>query len=519
MRYRLGIDVGGTNTDAVILDSNNRVIAKQKETTTTDVSAGITKAVDRVLQYSDINPSEITNAMLGTTHATNAIIERKGLSKVGLIRLSAPSGYGIPPFVDWPNDMMAVTKNSFVIVKGGYEFNGIPISKPDKEEIKKALAELKKNGIESLAVSGAFSPVNADQEELVRELAIEIFGKNFPITLSNEIGSIGLIERENAAVLNAAIRKLAERAYGGFQDVLKKHGINADLFITQNDGTLMSIEYAKKYPVLTIASGPTNSLRGAAFLSGIKDAIVIDVGGTTTDVGILTKGFPRESSSAVEIGGVRTNFRMPDLISLGLGGGSLVIEKDRQILVGPQSVGYKLAKEAIVFGGETLTATDIAVAAGMADIGDSSRVTSLNKDKIKNAMERIRNLIEEAIDKVKISAKELPVIAVGGGSILISEKLRGASEVIKPEHFEVANAIGASISQVSGSIDGVYDITAKGRDAVIEQVKNEAKQEAIKAGAEESSVDVVELEEIPLAYLPSNAVRFKVKAVGNLKST
>ncbi len=518
MKYRLGIDVGGTNTDAVILDETNRVIAKYKETTTPDVSTGITKAVEKVLELSNIEPAKITNAMLGTTHATNAIVERRGLSKVGLIRLSAPSGFGIPPFVDWPEDMVETTGNLFIIVKGGYEYNGVPISNPDKEEIKRALYQLQEGGIESLAVSGAFSPVNDAQENLVKELAIEIFGKDFPITLSNEIGSIGLIERENAAVLNAAIRKLAEKAYGGFQDVLKKHGINADLFITQNDGTLMSIEYAKKYPVLTIASGPTNSLRGAAFLSGIREAIVVDVGGTTTDVGILTKGFPRESSSAVEIGGVRTNFRMPDLVSLGLGGGSIVTEHDGKITVGPKSVGYRLVEEALIFGGQTVTATDIAVAAGTAKIGDPSKASSLHAEQVEKATERIKTMIEEAIDKVKVSAKELPVVVVGGGSILVPENLRGASEVIKPQHFEVANAIGASIAQVSGSIDGVYDITAKGREAVIEEVKNEAKREAIRAGADATTVEVVELEEIPLAYLPSNAVRFKVKAVGSLKS-
>ena len=134
------------------------------------------------------------------------------------------------------------------------------------------------------------------------------------------MGAIALLERENATVLNAAILKIADSAYGSFQDILKKQGIKAELFITQNDGALMGVDYARKYPVSTIASGPTNSLRGAAFLSGLDDAIVVDVGGTTTDGGILKSGFPRESTMAVEIGGVRTNFRMPDLISIGLGG-------------------------------------------------------------------------------------------------------------------------------------------------------------------------------------------------------
>ena len=516
MKYRIGIDVGGTNTDAVILDEGNAVIAKCKEATTKDVSSGIKNAVERVLADSGIAPEAVTDAMLGTTHATNAIVERKGLSKVGLIRVSAPSGYGIPPYADWPDDIVAVLGGSYVIVKGGYEYNGVPITGTDEKEITEALMKLKGEGIEALAVSGAFSPVNSDQEILVQKKAAEIFGPDFPVTLSNEIGSIGLLERENAAILNAAIRKLAEAAYGSFQNVLKDHGINADLFITQNDGTLMSIEYAKQYPVLTIASGPTNSLRGAAYLSGLKDAIVIDVGGTTTDVGVLSGGFPRESSAAAELGGVRTNFRMPDLLAIGLGGGSIVSLDKEPPRVGPESVGYRIHGEALVFGGKTTTATDIAVAAGMASLGDTAKISGIDGKKALAAAEVMKTMVEEIIDKMKTVSGEMPVVAVGGGSILLPNKLAGASQVMKPDHFEVANAIGAAISQISGSIDGVFDVAGRGRDAVVQEVKELAKAEAVKAGADERTVEIVELDEIPLAYLPSNAVRFRVKAVGDL---
>ncbi len=517
MNYRLGIDVGGTNTDAVIIDENNNVISKCKEVTTADISTGINKAVEDAISKSKVNLGNIKNAMLGTTHATNAIIERKGLSKVGVIRLSAPSGLSIPPFIDWPETLLKSIQYSYKIVKGGYEYNGIPISNPDKEEIRIALNELIEEGIESLAISCTFSPVNNEQENMAKEIAEEMLGKDFPITLSHEIGSLGLIERENAAILNAAIRKLAENAYSSFQNVLKENNLNADLFITQNDGTLMSIEYAKRYPVLTIASGPTNSLRGAAFLSGLKDAIVVDVGGTTTDIGVLNKGFPRESSDAVNIGGVRTNFRMPDLISIGLGGGSIVNFSNNGVTVGPQSVGYKIINEALVFGGSTLTATDIAVAEGLAIIGDKSKVRHIDKHKVENVRKVINEMVENAIDKMKITADDVDVIAVGGGSIIIPGNLRGVKNVVKPEHFEVANAIGATIAQVSGRVDGVYDVVSKGREKVIEEVKEAAREEAIKAGAEESTVEIVDIEEIPLAYLPSNAVRFKVKAVGDLK--
>lgn len=517
MSYRLGIDVGGTNTDAVILDKNDKVVSKCKKPTTEDISTGIKEAVDAVFQESKIDPAMIVHAMLGTTHSTNAIVERKGLARMGIVRLGAPSGLAVPPYVDWPEDVISHIGKHYRIVKGGYEYNGTPLSSPDKDEIQKALDALKKEKIEALAVSCVFSPVNSEQEALVKDLALEIFGSDFPVSLSAEVGSIGILERENATILNAAIAKIADRAYGSFQDVLQDHGVKADLFVTQNDGTLMAVDYARKYPVFTIASGPTNSLRGAAFLSGMSDALVVDVGGTTTDVGILKQGFPRESTTAMEIGGVRTNFRMPDLIAIGLGGGSLVRREDETYRVGPDSVGYRITEDALIFGGKTLTATDIAVAAGLADLGDKSKIIGVDKDTVKMATQRMREMVEEVIDKMKTTAADMPVVLVGGGSILLPEQLKGASEVLRPDNFDVANAIGAAIAQVSGSIDGVFDVVTKGREAVIEEVKEAARQEALKAGAESGTIEIVELEEIPLAYLPSNAVRFKVKAVGKLQ--
>ena len=125
--------------------------------------------------------------------------------------------------------------------------------------------------------------------------------------------------------------------------------------------------------------------------------------------------------------------------------------------------------------------------------------------------------MEGVVDRIKTTSDDVPVVIVGGGSILLPGKLKGASRVVRPENFDVANAIGAAISQISGSIDGVYDVAARGRDAVIEEVKEAAKNEAVKAGAAEETIEIVDLEEIPLAYLPSNAVRFRVKAVGKLK--
>ena len=170
-----------------------------------------------------------------------------------------------------------------------------------------------------------------------------------------------------------------------------------------------------------------------------------------------------------------------------------------------------------MFGGKTLTATDIAVASGLAMLGKKERVAGIDKKTVNDGCIEIKEMVEEVIDRMKTTAEDMPVVIVGGGSILLPGELKGASSVVRPDNFDVANAIGAAISQISGSVDGVFDVATKGRDAVIEEVKESAKNEAVKAGASADTVEIMDLEEIPLAYLPSNAVRFRVKAVGQLK--
>ena len=233
-----------------------------------------------------------------------------------------------------------------------------------------------------MAISSVFSTVRNDQELEAAKLCREVMGPDVHVSISSEIGSMGLIERENATILNAALWQVADRFTEGFAKSLAEEGItNADIYLSQNDGTLMTMEHARRYPILTVACGPTNSIRGASYLSKLKNAIVIDVGGTTTDLGAIQNGFPRESSVAVTIGGVRTNFRMPDVISIGLGGGSIVRQKpDGSVTVGPDSVGYAITSKALIFGGDTLTATDIAVRLGMVTLGDPARVQHIPLD-------------------------------------------------------------------------------------------------------------------------------------------
>lgn len=290
--------------------------------------------------------------MLGTTQCTNAIVERKKLAKVGVIRLGYPATASVLPYTAWPKEMVSVLTGEYRLAGGGYEYDGQVLSSFSEEEIRSILKEWK-GKVEAIAVVGVFSSLKNDQELRVADLVAEVMGEETPVSCSSLIGSVGLIERENATILNSALFKVIAATSNGFENALREEGItDAQVFLCQNDGTLMSIEYARKFPILTIACGPTNSIRGASYLAGIKDAMVLDVGGTTSDIGVLTAGFPRESSLAVDVGGVRTNFRMPDIVSIGLGGGSIVRNVNNEVTIGPDSVGYRITEEALVFGGK-----------------------------------------------------------------------------------------------------------------------------------------------------------------------
>jgi N-methylhydantoinase A/oxoprolinase/acetone carboxylase beta subunit len=513
--FRLGIDVGGTNTDAVILDGSDQVVAKTKSPTTLDVTTGIVNALQTVLTASGLPPASIRYALLGTTHCTNAVVTRRGLSTVGVIRLGAPATLAVEPLVTWPSDLRQLVCSQAFILRGGHEYNGEPLATLDLTGTREAARQMK-GRVQAVAITGVFSPVNSEHELRTRDLLREELGDDTPISLSSEIGSVSLLERENATVLNAALIAVARTAIEGFAHAIQQLQIPATLFLGQNDGSLMSVDYALRYPIFTIASGPANSIRGAAYLSRLRDAIVIDIGGTTTDIGILQKGFPRESALAVEIGGVRTNFRMPDLVSIGLGGGSRV-HQEGAVRVGPDSVGYRLTEEARVFGGQQLTATDLVVAAGRAQLGDAGRVQSLPVSLMEEGLAFISRSLEDSIDRVKLSADPVPVVAVGGGSILFPEQLRGVSEIIRPPHFEVANALGVAIAQVSGTIDRVFALDTMSRTQALDEAVRLARDRACVAGADPETVEILDLEEIPLAYLPGNAVRIKAKAAGALR--
>ncbi|GGL42621.1 hydantoinase/oxoprolinase family protein [Phycicoccus endophyticus] len=507
----IGVDVGGTNTDAVVIDAAGTVLAHTKQATTEDVTGGIRAGIANVLAVLEEDRSRVSRVMLGTTHATNAIVARRNLDRVATIRLGAPAATEYPPLLGWPRDLADLVLAGSAMLGGGHMVDGTPITPLDRDGILRFLDGLQ--DVDAVAVTGIFSPSTPEQELEVADLVREHLGPDARVFLSHDIGPTGLLERENATVLNAALYSVARSVTEALVTVVAEEGLDATTFFAQNDGTLMSLDYAAQYPVLTIGSGPANSIRGAAYLSGADNAIVIDVGGTTSDLGVVVNGFPRESTLPREIGGVRTNFRMPDVLSLGVGGGTTVDPGSGA--VGPGSVGYRISAEALLFGGATPTLTDAAALAGASVAGRTlPRQRPATETALRAGLERAHTLLEEAVERLSLGRADLPLVVVGGGGFLVPDDLPGAGPVVRPDHGDVANAVGAAISLAGGRADQLAPL--EDREATIAQVSEAALAKAIQAGADPLEVVVVDVLETPVSYSDRPTVKVSVKAAGPL---
>ena len=418
---RIGIDVGGTNTDAVLIE-DGKVVGAVKAPTSEDVTTGILDSLKALGATGVLKGKKIDGVMIGTTHFINAVVQRRHLTRVGALRLGMPASASLPPFCDWPEDLANLVRGGVWMVEGGHEYDGRLFMPLDEAAVTKSAEEMKAKGLKSVAISAIFSPLDPTHEKRAAELVAKVIPEAI-ITCSSDLGRIGLLERENAGLLNAALADLSRDTIAAFKKAIRDSGIAAPLFITQNDGTVAEASQARRLPVYSFASGATNSMRGAAYLSGLSDAMVIDVGGTTTDVGQLKNGFPREANSVVKVGGVRTLFRMPDLLSIGLGGGSHV--QLEPLKVGPISVGYRLLRDGIAFGGKQLTTTDVAIAAGVLTLGDRAKVAHLDAATCKKVFAEAARLSEEAIDRMKTEAGDVPLIAPAG---------QAATQVPQPWH-------------------------------------------------------------------------------------
>ncbi|XP_006811540.1 uncharacterized protein LOC100376092 [Saccoglossus kowalevskii] len=475
----IGVDVGYTNTDAVILRGNT-VIGWAKTTTTEDVTGGVVAAITTALRdmQSQGHMDSISQVNIGTNQFENAVIKRRNLAKVSVIRLCGPASTSLPPCIDMPADLRKVVCASTHLLQGGNEYDGTEITSVDIAEVKGCIQQIKEKGIENVVVCGIFSPVNSAQELEVAAILKEEY-PGVSLTLSHTVSGIGLLERENAAVLNESLKPYFLKTTSDFDIALQSLGLDCSLYLTQNDGTILSAKDFLEFPVRTFVCGTSNIVRGASHLACIEDATVIDIGGTYTHVCGMAGGFPRLTSSIVEMGGVRTSLRIPAEKRICLGGGSHVNfvqlpDAKKSVKVGPLSCGNKLTIQGMVFGelveNQVLTATDTAVAAGVANVGKPEKANQLDEQLFASAVKEMRLMVEAALDQVKMEPRDQPVILLGGGSILIDDKqkLQGASSVIRPPLFEVANAVGAALAQVGTEYSKIVKMDKKVKQIIQE---------------------------------------------------
>ncbi|KAI0826527.1 DUF917-domain-containing protein [Trametes gibbosa] len=543
---RIGVDVGGTNTDGVLIDvtrlrePTRGVLSHYKAPTTPDVSTGIENAVRNVLEIAALPPSEVSSVSIGTTAFINAVLEAdaRRLAKVAVIRLCGPYTRQCPPFIDFPKRLRALTEGHIGYVDGGFEIDGREILPLNEQQVIEQCAVIKSKGLKNIVLSGIYSPLDNEgkHEVAARAIVERELGPSVNVVCSRDVGQVGLLERENAAILNASILTFAQRTIRGFQRAMRTLALSCPLFLTQNDGTLTTAAAAARLPIRTFASGPTNSMRGAAFLAGLDDndtkageqrkaTIVVDVGGTTSDVGVLLpSGFPRQAASFIEVGGVRTNFAMADVQSIALGGGSIVrvVEADpasgkgMRVTVGPESVGHNITRDAKVFGGSALTSSDLVVASGRAELGDKAKVADVSAEVVALGMQRIKKLLENIVDKMKTSPEDITLLLVGGGSIVSPETLAGVGEIIRPPFFGVANAVGAAMAKVAGEVDTIEFLAGRNIHTVVEEIKTRAIEKAIASGADSATTKIVEVINLPVQYVTNEATRIIVKAAGDL---
>lgn len=557
--YRIGVDVGGTNTDAAILDirafdsPGRGVLASHKAATTADITSGIAAALRAVLEASAVDQRRVLSVTVGTTHYINALVEAdaRRLDRVAVVRLCGPFTRQMPPFSGFPAGLAAILDGGTYYLDGGLEVDGRAIAPLNEAEVRQTARQIAASGVRAVALVGVFSPL--DHDRIFEERCRVILRDEAPglrVVCSQDIGPTGLLERENATILNASILRTSHTVKRGFRRAMRDLHLACPLYLSQNDGTLIEADAAADYPIKTFASGPTNSMTGAAFLAGLdfsRDSkllvngvearpdsapstngdgqvepqiLVVDIGGTTTDVcALLPSGFPRQAPGFVEIAGVRTAFTVPEVVSVGLGGGSKVFASSDPagaVSVGPSSVGYSILSEAKVFGGSTVTATDIIVAQGKAELGNAGLVADLPAHVVEGAQQAINRTLAGVIDKMKVSMAPVHAILVGGGAILVPDRIPGVDRCITPIHQGAANAIGAAIGKISGEIDVIEILEGKEEAAVVAAAQQRAVDLATAKGADPRDVKIVEVNKMPLQYMSQATIRLQVRAVGRL---
>lgn len=562
-KWRIGVDVGGTNTDAVLIDEYENIISTAKTPTTADVTTGIIFSI-RGLLGKEFSPKKVAAVMIGTTHLLNALLQRKSLEPVMVIRLANTTD-ATPPGIGWSRSLReSIIGEHQHIVSGGYEYNGDEMAPLDEAYIKELAEKALSKKIFSVAVTGVFSHVRPDQELRVREIFLQT-DKRFKVSLSHQLGTLGLLTRENATIMNASLAGVYNELCHAIQSVLQQFKVktllgdswvDAKTYLSNSIGTVQPLEdessSLQAYPILALDSGRTNSIRGAAVVAGMSHAVVVDVGGTSTDIGIVKNDFPIMENAPFSLtpdSDIICQFPKPRVESIGLGGGSCVVINDDDIQIGPQSVGHELDKS-ISFGGDVLTLTDVGILldrlplTGQVSKKDlysklqkkygNGRWIRLQVRRVDEGLEKVLESIDREMHKMvaglvrevlaSIEDKPETIILVGGGAQLFDQK--HLSELFDneftfsiPKHADVANATGAAIAQTSVQVTRLYDYSKFDRSFAIISVMWSALQDMLEKSVSLRSIAVggMGFQETALDYLSGSPTELSIELVGQLE--
>ncbi|USG59862.1 hydantoinase/oxoprolinase family protein [Sneathiella marina] len=333
MPLLLGIDTGGTYTDAVLFHEEDGVVASAKSLTTRhDFAVGIGQSIEKVIATAKINPAEIALVSLSTTLATNALVEGQG-GRVGLIMIGFDENS-----LDRNGLQDAVKDDPVIFLSGGHDGQGEPVADLDEKMLIKRLDQIGSE-VTAFAVAGLFATRNPEHEMRVRNIILE--RTRTSVTCSHELSSkLDGPRRALTSVLNARLISMIHHLIEATEGLFGGLNITAPLMVVQGDGALISAEIAKIKPIETILSGPAASLVGAAYLSGLQNAVVSDIGGTTTDIAVLQDGNPRLDENGATVGGWRTMVEAVAMYTIGLGGDSEISVRqtglELQLELGPR---------------------------------------------------------------------------------------------------------------------------------------------------------------------------------------
>ena len=318
MTLVIGLDTGGTYTDAALLDTATGTVRATGKSLTTrdDLSIGVGGAIRRVLEDFDGSAADIGLVSLSTTLATNAVVEGVG-GRVGLLMIGFDE-----TSLQRADLARALGQDPVFFINGGHAADGAPQAQLDEAAIREAVNSTEGES-SAYAIAGHFATRNPAHESRTRDLLRDLTGA--PVTCSHELSSsLGGPRRALTAVLNARLINLLDRLVAATEGIMADEGLSCQLMVVKGDGSLLESGYARSRPVETVLSGPAASLAGAAFLAGTRTAMVADIGGTTTDIALLQNGAPRLKADGALVGGWQTMVEAADIRTCGLGGDSEV---------------------------------------------------------------------------------------------------------------------------------------------------------------------------------------------------